>query len=188
MNAYFDDEKNVRDYITMTEDDDGSALIEVLTRHLPDGSTVLELGMGPGQDLDMLSTRYRVTGTDASQLFLDIYLAYHPHADLFLLDAVTMDTNRQFDAIYSNKVLHHLTPDELRRSLEAQAGVVRPGGIAFHSFWYGAGEQVHHGLRFTHHTEATIRESVCDEFTIVDVERYAEVKDDDSLYVVLRRS
>jgi len=187
VNNYFDDEKNVRDYITMTEGDDGSELVERLRRHVPDGSEVLEVGMGPGADLDLLGMHYRVTGSDASGPFLAIYLETHPQADVFMLDAITMDTDRQFDAIYSNKVLHHFAPDELRQSLAAQAGVLRQGGIALHSFWYGSGEEIHHGLRFTYHTQATIRAAVGEEFTIVEVERYAEVKEDDSLYVVLRR-
>ena len=187
MSNYFDDEKNVRDYISMTKDDDWSELIELLARHVPDGSEVLELGMGPGADLDLLSARYHATGTDASQAFLDIYLDSHPQADVFRLDAVTMDTDRRFDAIYSNKVLHQLTPDELSRSFGAQAHVIRRGGIAFHSFWYGSGEEVHHGLRFTYHTEATIRESIGSSFEIVEMGRYEEAENNDSLYVVLTR-
>ena len=186
MSNYFDDEKNVRDYITMTEGDDGSDLVERLRRHVPDGSEVLELGMGPGSDLDLLSTHYRATGSDASGPFLAIYLETHPQADVFMLDAITMDTDRRFDAIYSNKVLHHFTPDELRQSLEAQARVLRPGGTAFHSFWYGSGEKIHNGLRFTYHTEATIRAAVGEEFTIVEIEPYEEAKDGDSLFVALR--
>jgi len=187
VSNYFDDEKNVRDYITMTEGDDGSDLVERLRRHVPDGSEVLELGMGPGSDLDLLSAHYRATGSDASGPFLAIYLETHPQADVFMLDAITMDTDRRFDAIYSNKVLHHFTPDELRQSLAAQAGVLWQRGIALHSFWYGSGEEIHHGLRFTFHTESSMREAVGEEFTIVEMEKYAEVKEDDSLSVVLRR-
>ena len=188
MSSYFDDEKNVREYISMTKDDDWSELVELLARHVPDGSEVLELGMGPGADLDLLLARYRATGTDASQPFLDIYLDSHPQADVFRLDAVTMDTDRRFDAIYSNKVLHQLTPGGLSRSFEAQARVIRPGGIAFHSFWYGSGEKIHHGLRFTYHTKSTIQEAIGNQFVIAEMERYEESESGDSFYLVLKCS
>ena len=51
---YFDDEQNVRDYIRMAEGYDGRALVDKLGAYLGEGATVLELGMGPGIDLDML--------------------------------------------------------------------------------------------------------------------------------------
>ncbi len=45
--AYFDERKNVEDYIKMAEGYDGRELIAVLKKYLLAGSTVLELGMGP---------------------------------------------------------------------------------------------------------------------------------------------
>ena len=45
---YYDDEDNVRSYISMSEGYDGSMLIDRLKNHLPKGATLLELGMGPG--------------------------------------------------------------------------------------------------------------------------------------------
>jgi len=47
--------------------------ISALTKFLPAGATVLELGMGPGVDFDLLSQHYQVTGSDNSQVFLDRY-------------------------------------------------------------------------------------------------------------------
>ena len=55
--SYFDDEQNVREYIEMAEGFDGRELVEKLGAYLPKGSTVLELGMGPGVDLELLSRR-----------------------------------------------------------------------------------------------------------------------------------
>ena len=34
------------------------------------GSTLLELGMGPGKDLDLLKKTYSVTGSDSSKIFV----------------------------------------------------------------------------------------------------------------------
>jgi trans-aconitate methyltransferase len=107
--GYFDNVKNVRDYIRMAEGYDGRELIENLKKHLRSGSSVLELGMGPGKDMDILAGTYRVTGSDSSRIFLDMHRQTHPEADLLQLDAVTIKTDRRFDCLYSNKVLQHLT-------------------------------------------------------------------------------
>jgi trans-aconitate methyltransferase len=105
--GYFDERKNVDDYIHMAEGYDGRDLIAVLQKHLPARSTVLELGMGPGKDLDLLAQTYQVTGSDYSNVFLDLYREKHPAADLLQLDAVSLATERKFVCIYS-KVSHDI--------------------------------------------------------------------------------
>ena len=154
---------------------------------MPPGTSVLELGMGPGKDLDLLNGPFQATGSDYAQPFLDRYRELHPQADLLLLDAVTMDTDRTFDAIYSNKVLYHLTQEELRASLHNQARVLNPNGVLLHSLWYGDGEEDMHGLHFVYYTEETFGALVGDEFETVETARYTEMEQDDSFYVVLRK-
>jgi SAM-dependent methyltransferase len=127
--GYFDDEKNVEDYIRMAEGYDGRELIEILKTYLQPGATVLELGMGSGKDFELLSETYQVTGSDYSTVFVDRYRQKDVEADLVLLDAVTMDIDRKFDCIYSNKVLHHLTRDDLKLSLQRQAVVLNDHGL-----------------------------------------------------------
>lgn len=54
----------------------------MLTQRLPSGASVLELGMGPGFDLDLLRKNYEVAGSDDSQFFLDGYRETCPYSDL----------------------------------------------------------------------------------------------------------
>lgn len=185
--GYFDDEKNVDDYIRMAEGYDGSELIARLRVHLSDGARVLELGMGPGTDLLLLGDHYQVTGSDTSTVFLDRFRAMHPDADLLQLDAATLDTDRTFDCVYSNKVLHHLTKAQLRASFQRQAQVLNPAGIALHSFWHGDKEEEHHGLRFVYYTIPMIEAMVADVYEVIEVKRYSEMDEDDSFYVVLKK-
>ena len=185
--AYFDDAKNVRQYIKMAEGYDGRELIKVVKRHLPKGSSVLELGMGPGKDLDLFTKHYRATGSDSSQVFLNLYRKRHEDADLLLLDAVTIETDRRFDGLYSNKVQHHLTKKELRRSLEAQERILNPGGVLFHTFWRGSRTEEYHGLLFVYYMESELREIFQARFEVLSVETYKEMAKDDSLYIVSRR-
>jgi cyclopropane fatty-acyl-phospholipid synthase-like methyltransferase len=182
--GYFDDEKNVQTYIEMAKGYDGKALIKVLKAHLPNGAAVLELGMGPGKDCDMLRQSYRVTGSDNSSIFLERYRREHPEADLLLLDAVNIDTPCTFDCIYSNKVLHHLTTPQLRASLARQAAVLNEDGIVFHSFWHGHGQERYDDLLFLYYTENDIHNILKQHFTILDIQRYTEIEENDSLYII----
>ena len=186
--GFYDDEENVEAYVQMAEGYDGRELVAALRQHLPPGSTVLELGMGPGKDLALLAVEFTVTGSDRSEIFLRRYRRDQPDAELLLLDAVTLETEQRFDAIYSNKVLHHLCVDELQKSLLRQAARLNANGLLFHSFWYGEGTEENHGLQFTYHTEASLTAVVGSEFETVACVRYKEIDEGDSLYLLLRRS
>lgn len=183
--GYFDNEKNVGEYIKMAEGYDGSFLIEVLKQHLAEGSTVLELGMGPGKDLDILGKSYRTTGSDSSQVFLELYRKEHAGADLLHMDAVDLGTERKFDCIYSNKVLIHLTTTELKKSLEKQAQILKAPGMIMHSFWFGDKEdEEYQGLRFVYYTESELTDIFNTSYQIIEMHRYKEMKKNDSVYVL----
>jgi trans-aconitate methyltransferase len=186
MTNYYDDEKNARDYIEMADGYDGRELIEVLKQYLPGGASLLELGMGPGVDLELLRQSFEVTGSDNAQTFLDIYRQKNPDADLLLLDAITIETDHKFDCIYSNKVLHHLSADELKDSFTREEEILNPGGILFHSFWYGEHEEFMHGLRFRYYTEDLLLAMVEPHFEVLEITRYCEMEAEDSLYLVLK--
>lgn len=182
--GFYDEEKTANQYIAMAEGYDGRELIDVLRVYLPDGSSVLELGVGPGVDLSILGKHFRATGSDNSQFFLDRYRDANPGSDLVRLDAVSLETEKTFDCIYSNKVLHHLTHEQLRKSLLRQREVLSRNGQIMHSFWRGDGEEEHHGLKFTYQTEESIREIIGECFDSINVVTYTEMDDDDSLYVL----
>ena len=186
--GFYDTEESVKQYIEIAEGYDGAELVEVLNKHLPEGSTVLELGMGPGKDLDILRRSYNVTGADSSQAFLDHYRKKNSETDLVLLDARTMATDRKFDCIYSNKVLHHLTKDELRTSLQKQRDLLNVDGLLMHSFWYGTKEEEHEGLRFIHYTEQELKDYAAEGFEIVELEKYEEMAAEDSIYALMRKT
>lgn len=186
--GFYDEEKTALKYIRMAEGYDGRKLVAALSGFLQEGSSVLELGMGPGKDLALLAERYRVTGSDYSQFFIELYRGGHPQADLMVLDAVSMDTNRSFDCIYSNKVLHHFNDEQLGASLHNQHACLEPGGLICHSFWKGDGSEEHFGLYF-HYREATeLRRFVAGRYEVLHLETYAEMDRDDSLLLIARRT
>ena len=185
--GYYDSEENVQQYIAMADGYDGRDLVAKLGEYVPVGSTVLELGMGPGKDLALLGEHFQVTGSDASAVFVERYRAAFPAADVLLLDAVTLETDRRFDAIYSNKVLYHLSRQELAQSFQRQAEVLNANGILLHSFWLGEGEEDFSGLRSVYYTEESLREVIGEEYEVIEFGSYLEMEPDDSCYVVLKK-
>ena len=185
--GFFDTEKNVLEYIKMAEGFDGRDLISLLGGILPPGSTVLELGMGPGKDLDILSENFRVTGSDLSRVFLDLYRKNNPGSDLILLDAVTLKTQRKFDCIYSNKVLQHISKDDLKASFRKQWDILNDDGILFHTFWKGDREEMMDDLLFVYYTEDGLKELTGDGYQLIRSDIYKEMEEDDSILIVLRK-
>lgn len=184
--GYFDSEEHVREYFQLAEGYDGRALIERLKEFLPAGSSVLELGMGPGVDLDILRGHYKVTGSDASTIFLDHYRSAHPDSDLLQLDAETLSTDRTFDALYSNKVLQHLDYDQMRASFLRQIEILDRPGILMHSFWYGEEFEKIEDLLFYQVTEKLLRSLLPAEVELLELRRYTEMEEDDSLFMIGR--
>jgi len=187
MNPY-DTRKRAVEYIFMADGYDGRALVGLLHGYLRPGSAVLEIGMGPGKDIALLKENYHVTGSDISPAFLELYREKNPGSDLILLDAVTLETERKFNCIYSNKVLHYLDPDQLKASLIRQYEVLTPGGLLCHSFWYGEKEIEVKGMKFHYYSDRMVRECLDDKFEVIVSKKYREMDLDDSLFMLMRRS
>ncbi|WNJ19931.1 class I SAM-dependent methyltransferase [Pontibacter sp. G13] len=183
----YEDPQQVEVYVDMVKDYDGTEILEWVARHLPDGSTLLELGMGPGMDLDLLLTRFKATGSDYSDIFLSRYRKQHPDADLLELNAITLATDRTFDAIFSNKVLIHLGFDDLAKSFARQRELVPMGGMLFHTFWRGEKVEHHHGMAFYYYSAANLREALGQGWEVVECSSYTEFDQADSLKLVARK-
>ena len=167
---------------------DGKLLIRQLEKILPEGASILELGMGPGKDMDILSKKYIVTGSDLSREFIRIYKIKNPKADLHVLDAHTIEINRRFDCIFSNKVLHHLSTTELTESLIRQNELLNPHGLVAHSFWEGDREEILSGLRFVYYRKQYLEYLFSRTFKIISSKIYSEVFPDDSFFILAQKS
>lgn len=185
--GYFENRDNVMNYISQAEGFDGKELIDILEKFLLKGSTVLELGMGPGKDMDIMEKQYNVTGSDISSVFLDLYREKAPEADLIQLDAENLDTQREFDCIYSNKVLPLLSPESLYLSFRKQKDILRPDGLVFHSFNYGEGKEEYKDLRFHYYQPEEIINMTARDYELILSLVYSELKEDDSFFIILQK-
>lgn len=184
--GYFETEKGVDEYLGMTHGPD-RGLVARLTPLLVAGASVLEIGIGPGYDLLLLAERYRVVGTDRSPIFVRRFGEQHPDIDVRVADAASLDIAERFDAVYSNKVLQHLSDEELRASLAVQHRVLVPGGVGLHGLWYGTECEHYAGLRFQQYIEESFAVQLGGLFSVESTVAYGEEKDGDSIAVILRK-
>jgi len=96
-NQYYKTPQSVKEYITAAEGYDGKKLIQKLHKFLPAGSSVLEIGSGPGTDFQLLKKAYSVVGSDFSEQFI-AHLEKKNANDLFLhMDSEVLQTDKKFD-------------------------------------------------------------------------------------------
>ena len=181
---YYKTKESVTEYIKLAKGFNGKELIEQLERQLPANSVLLEMGSGPGADWEILNKTYNTIGSDNSIEFLKHLNSQNPEGEFIELDAVTLKTEKKFDGIYSNKVLHHLTDNELKDSIKRQHDILHPNGIICHSFWKGEGSEVFKGLFVNYHSDKALNEKFKDYFEILSIEEYKEFEDNDSLLLI----
>jgi len=185
--GYYDTKKGILEYTKRSQKWGGIKLIKILKKHLPKNSTLLEIGMGPGRDFDILKKIYTATGSDNSKIFLDNYKNQNKKSNLLKLDAVTLRTTKRFDGIYTNKVLQHLTKWDLKKSIKRQEEILNPNGIAFHSFWKGNKTEYKRGLRFVYYEIEQLKKIIGNHFDIVEIKKFTEMEKNDSIYVILKK-
>lgn len=101
---------------------------EVLAR-LGEGSTVLELGCGPGTDAAALSAARRYVGVDLSGAQLSIAQQRVPGATFVQGDFTSMAfPAASFDGVVAFYVFMHIPQEELRPTFERIFAWLRPGG------------------------------------------------------------
>lgn len=185
--TYYKDKETVAEYIEMAKDVNGQTLIEKLKQFLPTGTSVLEIGSGPGTDWRILNNHYKVVGSDYSNVFLKHLKGQNPNGAFLKLDAVTLETNQTFDGIYSNKVLIHLNENELDASIKRQAAILNHGGIVCHSFWKGEGSEIFKGMFVQYYHTDTLITAFSNEFELLSIETYSEFEEDDSILLIGRK-
>ncbi|MCF8259798.1 MAG: class I SAM-dependent methyltransferase [Melioribacteraceae bacterium] len=183
---FYNDSLNVDEYEKMCSEYDGSELYELLDTFLRKGATLLELGCGPGNDVENLMERYKVTGSDLSDEFLNRCRAKFPELPFLKLDAISIDVDSKFNCIFSNKVLQHLTIEELDKSLKRQQNVLEKNGIFAHTFWLGDKELTLEGMLFVYHDKLKLNKMISKYFTVQSEYLYKEFEDGDSIFIIAK--
>jgi len=176
--------EGIEQYCKMAEGYDNSGYRERILKYLPEGKRLLEVGMGPGNDFIWLSRIYNCTGSDYSPLFIDRARKIFPEADLKVLDGVSLDTDERYDGIFSCKVYQHIPLEILKSSLDRQWELLNRDGVIIHSFWIGGKVKEIEDMTFYYHDEEELLTAIEEKFIVVDLEKYSEFDDDDSLFLI----
>ena len=201
QHAFYLDPDSAKQYIGMADGYDGQELINELQQFRPASPnwTILELGSGPGTDWELLSAidGAVVVGSDISPFFVDRLRQTYSDGQFVIADAANLTLSQEllnkigsgFDAIYSNKVLHHLTIMQLVESFRRQREYLNPGGLICHSFWKGDGTETKHdiGMYSKYHQESDLEELVKPHFEILRIKTYKEMDEGDSILVIGRK-
>ncbi len=186
---YFKKRENVDLYTKMMEEYDNAFVISKIKDILPKHSTILEIGMGTGNDLIELSEEYDVLGSDNSKYFVEDFKKKY-NIEAIMLDAISIDINKKFDCIYSNKVLQHLSKEEFIQSLVNQGKHIHDNGMIFMTLWKGEYKETFefdNQLRFVYYNEGTLRKIVPAGLVIHDIIYYREFDDNDSIILILKK-
>jgi len=184
MGSYYHTKESVEEYIRKAKDHNGAQLIDRLKKYLPAGSSLLEIGSGPGSDWRLLKKIYEVIGSDNSLEFLKHLHAIYPEKGFLKLDATTLDTQVTFDGIYSNKVLHHLEDIALEASIKRQYEILNPEGVVCHSFWKGEDTEIYNDLFVNYHSDTGIRILFEKHFDPLLIQFYKEFEKSDSILYI----
>ena len=89
-----------------------------------------------------------------------------------------------FDCIYSNKVLHHLTLENLEKSLQRQQQVIVNNGLLAHTFWLGDKELTMEGMLLIFHNRDNLINLISKYFSTIETYDYKEFNEGDSILIV----
>ncbi len=144
MNIEWDAEKYTRDFSFVSQY--GSSLLDWI-----DGENlaVLDLGCGSGVLTKALAERgHDAEGLDASAELLQAARASYPELRFTQADAVRFQTNRTFDAVFSNAVLHWIEREKQPQLIAHVFDALKPGGqFVFEFGGYGNNARIHDALR-----------------------------------------
>lgn len=132
-------ELHAKQYIARTSNI-RSQLVDDLIGLVPHGSSVLELGSGPGRDATALEEAgLVVTRTDGAASFVRLFRSRGLEART--LDVTADDFGGPFDAVFANAVLLHVARTRLRSVMAVARRATRVDGVLVASFKKGDGDE-----------------------------------------------
>lgn len=150
--------------------------------------SLLELGSGPGNDMALLRSKYNVIGSDNSLVFINKLQKRFPTNEILELEASSVKTDKVFDIVYSNKVLHHLNDEELLASFNRQYQILNTGGYIYHLIWSKL--ETPKGLENLHfipRNDIEITEILQNKFEVISIETFGEFEENDSLAILAKK-
>lgn len=153
---YYD--KNASTYADSTIHTDMGVSRERFLALLKPGARILDFGCGSGRDTNyFLEQGFDVCAADGSEQMCRVASANTGIAvkHMYFLQ---LDDREMYDGIWACASILHLKRDELPEMLQKIRNALRPDGVFYTSFKYGAFEGERDGRYFTYLTEETLSE------------------------------
>lgn len=123
---------------------------------VPAGGLILDFGCGSGRDTKaFLEAGYRAEAADGSEELCALASAYTGIQVKHMLFQ-ELDERERYDGIWACASILHLPRTELADVLGRIERALKPGGMLYTSFKYGAFEGIRTGRYFTDFTEETL--------------------------------
>lgn len=148
---------NADGFFTATVAVDMSSLYAPFVEALTPPELILDAGCGSGRDAKAFAEMgYRVEAFDASSEMVARAARYSglPVRQRSFTD---ISETARYDGIWCCASLLHVPEDELPGVMQRLATALKPGGVWYVSFKYGAGEREKEGRRFTDLDEAGLK-------------------------------
>jgi SAM-dependent methyltransferase len=150
--AYY--ENRAETYFAETVAVDMAPLYARYLAYVPPGGHILDAGCGSGRDaLAFRRLGYSVTAFEASSALAGLASA-HCGLPVEVRRFQEDDWQERFDGIWACASLLHVPMAELPEVLRRLGRALKPDGVLYASFKFGAGERAHGGRRFTDLDEA----------------------------------
>src|ERR1700712_1494608 len=166
--SYYD--RNAANFFADTAHADLGDLHARFLKHVPPGGTILEAGCGAGRDaLAFKTAGYAVTAFDGSAKMAELARTrsglpvLHKRFD-------EVDWQDTFDGIWACASLLHVPRAELPDVMARLARALKPGGVFYLSFKYGAGDRHANERDFTDMDETLLAAAVAQtDLTLADL-------------------
>lgn len=149
--AYY--EQNADAFDARTRNREMADLYAPFLARLPAGGSILDAGCGPGRDARAFADAgYAVTAADASAAMVQLASARlgRPAIHASFTELAFRDA---FDGVWACASLLHVPRAELCDALARLRRALKPDGILYASFKYGAGEEFREGRWFNDYDE-----------------------------------
>ena len=183
-----------QEFITNTLDANASSLHYYFLKHLPMGSTILDLGCGSGRDSKVfIKEGYQVYAIDGSQELCNFASKYIGQ-EVICKRFDELDYDNEFDGIWACASLLHIPYIDLPNVLQKISKALKTGGYFYASFKYGNFEGERNGRYFTDLTENRITNLLksFDELTILETTITSDIRvgkeDEKWLNIIINKS
>lgn len=160
--------QNAKEFFEHTVGLDLSAWHAPFLALLPPGGHILDAGCGSGRDSRrFLQLGYQVTAFDASPTMVERATKV-TGLPVRLLRFQEVDYDAKFDGVWACASLLHIPKTEIFAAMRRLVNALKPGGIFYASFRFGAEESYQDGRIFNNYTEDSFRELAA-QFPMLDV-------------------